>query len=167
MEAKEMGFEIFLEPVQHGNIDEIEEEVKMISHHGAKGVKGSSWMNPLMRKIGYDTSVLGPVVNPRLSERVFDDARKFKLTIEEKIAVMKKSRVELSKVFEKVNDTMKDKKRFPSSLNARVRLSHASPNRFEAFRYNTPMSMVSVITKMYNGLLEKIADSEIVFLTDE
>ena len=76
---------------------------------------------------------------------------------------MKKSIIDLSSVMKHVDESVTDKKKFGSVLNNRVRLSHLSPNRFDAYRYNTPNYIVLTLTRATNCFIDKVSDNEVYY----
>lgn len=111
--------------------------------------KKLSWIAPVMRKVAYDTRSFGIVVDPRPSERVFEDTKKYKLTIEEKVAVMKKQKFNWEKALQTISEKVISNRKHNWVINKRVQLTHASPNRFDAFRSNTPFYMVNTINRIF------------------
>ncbi|KAL4445103.1 hypothetical protein ABPG74_018831 [Tetrahymena malaccensis] len=119
-----------------------------------------SWEAPIMRKVIYDISKFGPIKDPVPSQRVFEDITKYKLSLDKKIEILQKQKIDLNKIMEKVNYLVWNNQKYNAQMHQRVRVSHLTPNRFDPLKYNTTYYVISQINKSYNMLLFQLKKAE-------
>ncbi|EAS03671.2 hypothetical protein TTHERM_00473330 (macronuclear) [Tetrahymena thermophila SB210] len=119
-----------------------------------------SWEAPIMRKVIYDISKFGPIKDPVPSQRVFEDITKYKLSLDKKIEILSKQKIDLNKIMEKVNYLVWNNQKYNAQMHQRVRISHLTPNRYDPLKYNTTYYVISQINKSYNMLLFQLKKAE-------
>ncbi|KAL4494608.1 hypothetical protein ABPG72_004510 [Tetrahymena utriculariae] len=119
-----------------------------------------SWEAPIMRKVIYDISKFGPIKDPVPSQRVFEDITKYKLSLDKKIEILQKQKIDLNKIMEKVNYLVWNNQKYNAQMHQRVRISHLTPNRYDSLKYNTTYNVISQINKSYNMILFQLKKAE-------